>query len=56
MNYLTCLFCYIRNNERNRIISENEDSYVIRDGFAVTEGHSLFIPKRHVVDYFGLSE
>ena len=29
---------------------------MIRDGFPVTEGHSLFIPKRHVADYFGLTE
>ena len=26
----------------------------MRDGFPVTEGHTLFIPKRHTSDYFGL--
>jgi len=31
-------------------------AYAIRDGFPVTEGHTLVIPKRHVEDYFGLSE
>jgi len=56
MNHLPCLFCDIQNNERNRIISENDNCYIIRDGFSVTEGHSLFIPKRHVVDYFGLTD
>jgi diadenosine tetraphosphate (Ap4A) HIT family hydrolase/5-methylcytosine-specific restriction endonuclease McrA len=49
-----CLFCEIQTNDRNRIIAENNLTYAIRDGFAVTEGHTLFIPKRHVVDYFGL--
>lgn len=47
-----CLFCNI---EPDRIISENDLAYVIRDGFAVTEYHSLIIPKRHVLDYFALS-
>ena len=47
-----CLFCDIQLNDRKRIIAENNLAYAIRDGFAVTEGHTLFIPKRHVVDYF----
>jgi len=46
-----CLFCTI---EPTRIIDENELAYVIKDGFPVTEGHRLVIPKRHVADYFGL--
>jgi ATP adenylyltransferase len=49
-----CLFCDTQLNDRNRIIGENNLAYAIRDGFAVTEGHTLFIPKRHVADYFGL--
>ncbi len=49
-----CLFCEIQTIDRKRIITENNLAYAIRDGFAVTEGHTLFIPKRHVVDYFGL--
>lgn len=48
-----CLFCSI---ETARIIAENDLAYAIRDGFPVTEGHALVIPKRHVEDYFGLSE
>jgi ATP adenylyltransferase len=31
-------------------------AYAIRDGFPVTEGHTLVIPKRHVEDYFGLTQ
>jgi ATP adenylyltransferase len=49
-----CLFCDIQMTGQDRIISENNLSYAIRDGFPVTEGHTLFIPKRHVLDYFGL--
>ncbi len=49
-----CLFCEIQTNDRKRIVAENNLAYAVRDGFPVTEGHTLFIPKRHVVDYFGL--
>jgi len=49
-----CLFCDVQKNDRKRIVSENVLSYAIRDGFPVTDGHTLFIPKRHVADYFGL--
>lgn len=49
-----CLFCDIQSVDTKRIITENNLAYAIRDGFAVTQGHTLFIPKRHVKDYFGL--
>lgn len=49
-----CLFCDMQTNDRKRIIAESNLVYAIRDGYAVTEGHTLFIPKRHVIDYFGL--
>ena len=48
-----CLFCEI---ESSRIISENSLAYVIKDGFPVTEGHSLIIPKRHAKTYFDLGQ
>ena len=51
-----CLFCNIPNVDKKRIIDENSLAYVIRDGFPVTDGHTLFIPKRHTLDYFGLTE
>jgi diadenosine tetraphosphate (Ap4A) HIT family hydrolase len=50
-----CLFCDLQKGERERIVSENALAYVVRDGFPVVEGHSLVIPKRHTLDYFGLS-
>jgi ATP adenylyltransferase len=49
----SCLFCSI---DPSRIINSNDLAYAIRDGFPVTEGHTLVIPKRHVTDYFGLSQ
>ena len=48
-----CLFCEI---PRDRIITENKLAYAIRDGFPVTDLHTLVIPKRHISDYFGLSQ
>ena len=50
-----CLFCDIQTGDRNRVIAENSLAYAIRDGFEVTAGHTLLIPKRHVADYFGLA-
>jgi diadenosine tetraphosphate (Ap4A) HIT family hydrolase/5-methylcytosine-specific restriction endonuclease McrA len=48
-----CLFC---GSGRDRpIVAENALAYAIRDGFPVTPLHTLVIPKRHVVDYFGLT-
>ncbi len=51
---MTCLFCDVLGNDRERIVAENEFGYVIRDGFPVTPLHTLIIPKRHTADYFGL--
>jgi diadenosine tetraphosphate (Ap4A) HIT family hydrolase/5-methylcytosine-specific restriction endonuclease McrA len=49
-----CLFCDIQTKDRKRVIAENNLAYSISDGFPVTQGHTLFIPKRHINDYFGL--
>jgi diadenosine tetraphosphate (Ap4A) HIT family hydrolase len=49
-----CLFCNLQKDDQQRIIAENNLAFAIRDGFPVTGGHSLFIPKRHIADYFGL--
>ena len=48
-----CLFCSI---ESARVIDQNELAYVIEDGFPVTVGHRLVIPKRHVAEYFDLGQ
>jgi len=46
-----CVFC---NDCAGRTIAENELCFAIRDGFPVTDLHTLIIPKRHVADYFDL--
>jgi diadenosine tetraphosphate (Ap4A) HIT family hydrolase/5-methylcytosine-specific restriction endonuclease McrA len=51
-----CLFCDIQLNENKRIVEENTLAYVIRDAFAVTEYHSLIVPKRHVKVFFDLTQ
>ena len=48
-----CPFCAIPEGE---ILDENEYAVAVRDGFPVTEGHTLIITKRHVDDYFKLSK
>ena len=51
-----CLFCELLAKDFQRIVEENELAYAIRDGFAVTLHPTLVIPRRHMLDYFGLSE
>jgi diadenosine tetraphosphate (Ap4A) HIT family hydrolase len=56
INDLGCLFCELPEADAQRIVQENQFAYAVRDGFPVTEGHTLVIPKRHVRDYFGLTQ
>jgi diadenosine tetraphosphate (Ap4A) HIT family hydrolase len=51
-----CLFCDIQTKDRGRIVEENTLAYAIRDGFPVTQYHTLIIPKRHTLDFFGLTQ
>ena len=46
-----CPFCPL---PTDRIISESDYTITIRDGFPVSEGHTLIIPKRHVQSFFEL--
>jgi len=48
-----CLFCNI---SKERVISQNSLAYAIRDGYPVTELHTLIIPYRHVETYFELGQ
>ena len=50
---MTCVFCDL---PIDRFIDETELSLVFRDAFPVTNLHTLIIPKRHVSDYFDLTE
>lgn len=36
----------------DRIIEQNSEAFLIEDGFPVTPGHSLIIPKRHIKSLF----
>ena len=47
-----CLFCNIK---ESGLAKENDLAYASYDYFPVSEGHCLIIPKRHVKDYFDLS-
>ncbi len=47
-----CLFC---NSKISGIAHENELAYASYDTYPVSDNHCLIIPKRHVVDYFDLS-
>ena len=47
-----CLFCNI---EKSGCAYENELAYASYDSYPVAEHHCLIIPKRHIKDYFDLS-
>lgn len=49
---MTCPFCTL---PPERIVQENEHAIWIYDGFPVSPGHSLIIPKRHVGSFFEVS-
>ena len=52
-DFESCFFCPM---PPERAIAKNELAYAIRDGFPVTHLHMLIIPRRHVIDYLGLSK
>jgi len=48
-----CVFCSLPSS---RIILRSEIGIVIRDGFPVSPGHTLVIPKRHVSSFFEITD
>ena len=44
-----CIFC---NLPDERIVFESDYWLVVNDGYPVSPGHTLLIPKRHIEDYF----
>ena len=48
----SCPFC---NLPRDRIIDSDELGLVIRDGYPISPGHTLIIPKWHIASFFDLS-
>lgn len=49
MTMKPCPFCTL---PPERIIDSNEYGLTIRDGFPVSTGHTLVIPKRHIGSWF----
>ena len=48
-----CLFCNVK---ESGIAAENEFAYASYDSYPVSDFHCLIIPKRHVKDYFEMSD
>ena len=49
---MDCVFCQ---NDRS-ILAENKLSLAFMDGFPVSKGHSLVIPKRHIVSIWEMTD
>lgn len=47
-----CPFCTL---PAERIIHTSQHGLVIRDGYPITPGHALVIPRRHVDSFFNLT-
>ena len=50
---MTCIFCSL---DSSRVVAKNDTAYAIRDGFPVTQGHTLIIPHRHAETFFDLTK
>lgn len=48
---MTCIFCTV---PAERIEFSNLHGMVIRDGFPISLGHTLIIPRRHVGSFFAI--
>ncbi len=53
MSQTPCPFCTL---PIERIIDSNDLAIVIRDGFPISQGHTLIIPKRHTGSFFDTSD
>ena len=48
-----CPFCRV---DKLKILFENEQCFVVRDGFPVTPGHTLVVTRRHVASLFDATQ
>lgn len=53
METISCPFCTL---DESRIIAQNDLVIAFYDGFPVNPGHTLIIPRRHVANYFDLTD
>ena len=49
----SCLFCSI---PADQVIIERPLAWAVRDSYPVSPGHSLIVPRRHVVTFFETTE
>tara|TARA_B100000508_G_C11394856_1_gene245258 strand:+ start:285 stop:683 length:399 start_codon:yes stop_codon:yes gene_type:complete len=47
-----CLFCNINSKD---LVFDNEFAFASFDNYPVSKYHSLIVPKRHILDYFELT-
>ena len=48
-----CPFCRI---PEERVIDGDQHTFVVADAFPVSPGHTLVIPRRHIADFFELTD
>ena len=53
MEKASCLFCAI---PRDQLLVEHPFAVAKRDGYPVSKGHTLIIPRRHVASFFETTE
>ncbi len=52
----TCPFCqFISGTSDKTMLFENQTGFVIRDGYPITKGHTLIVPKHHVGSFFEIT-
>ena len=54
METTNCPFCHL--SPQVEIICESDNCIAFFDGYPVSPGHTLIIPKRHVASYFDLTD
>ena len=47
-----CLFCNINSKD---LVFDNEFAFASFDSYPISKYHSLIVPKRHILDYFELT-
>jgi diadenosine tetraphosphate (Ap4A) HIT family hydrolase len=47
-----CIFCNPRKNLT--LLTESATAYALLDGYPISQGHALIIPKRHLANFFDL--
>lgn len=56
MNTSPCPFCSIAStNDSSRLVATNDLALAIKDGFPISPGHTLIIPKRHTASFFSIN-